>query len=439
MIAIKTLPAKLIICILALFFADVTLLAQDSDDSLYGKTVKEIRITGLHLTKRYIVTRELASQVGKPYLRENAEKDLMRLERLGLFSDIKICPIEEEDGVILIIELVEMFSWLPTISINIDDENGISAGGGFMVLNLLGKNIFFSGTMLFGGATTLGLLLENPWFAGNHMGYRFEYSHRERQNKLDDFYEKTDELYLTLSSYLGEKARIGGRFSYISLRSDLPGKTLSFDNHDKVARFGFYVAYDSRDYWTNTHRGWWNELELSREVRFLNSDSDYYQMTMDIRRYIPIMDRHTMAIFSITTLSTGTVGEDIAPWQDYHIGGTNTVRGWEIGSRVGKNQFINTLEYRITLIKPQLINLPFGINYSAGLQIAVFGDFGMVWNERNEFEIDNFIGGYGIGIRLLLPMIGMTRFDFGYGERGAKVKLCIGGREKPVMTRKRVR
>ena len=44
-------------------------------DQLYGKTLKEIRISALRYTKREIIIRELASRLGEPYLRENAEKD----------------------------------------------------------------------------------------------------------------------------------------------------------------------------------------------------------------------------------------------------------------------------------------------------------------------------------------------------------------------------
>lgn len=439
MITIKTLPAKWIICVFVLCFVTGNLLAQDYNDSVYGKTVKEIRITGLKRTKRYVVTRELASEAGKPYLKKNAEEDPIRLERLDLFSDIKIHPVEEEDGIILKVDLIETFPWLPTVSFQINDENGISAGCGFKALNLLGRDISFSSRVLFGGATTVEVVLDNPWFAGNHLSYRTEYYHRERDNELDDFYEKADELYLTLGSYVREKVRVGARFSYISLRSDSSGRTLSPDNHDRVARFGLYLGYDSRDSWTNTHTGWWNELEICREVKFLNSNSDYYELILDIRRFVPLAHRHTLALFSLTTLSTGTVGEDIAPWQDYHIGGTNSVRGWELGSRFGKNQFINTLEYRVTLMQPRLIILPFKINYNGGLQVALFGDLGVAWDENEQFKADNFIDGYGLGIRILLPIIGVARCDFGFGQAGESIMLHLGSYEKPVMQRRRVR
>ncbi|NOR12168.1 MAG: BamA/TamA family outer membrane protein, partial [Candidatus Aminicenantes bacterium] len=354
-----------------------TLFAQVEPESLYGKIIKEIMIEGLKRTKEYIVTRELISKVGEPLLKENLEREHQRLELLDIFSEITITPSAQDDGVVLTYSFVETFPFLPSISIQITDENGISAGGGLKSPNLLGRDIFFSGRLLLGGATTVELLLENPWVTGNHLGYKMEYYHRERENQIANFNEKADEFYLSIGSYLGEHGRIGGRFEFLSIRSDTDGATLSPDNHDEVSRFALHLGYDNRDAFSDTHRGWWNDLAFSREMKIFNSDTDFYQVDLDIRRYIPLADGHTLALFSLTTLRTGTVGEDVAPWQLFGIGGTNTVRGWEYAARTGKNQFINTLEYRFTILKSRLIMLPFNIPYKGGIHLAVFGDLGI--------------------------------------------------------------
>ncbi|TDI16419.1 MAG: hypothetical protein E2P05_04220, partial [Acidobacteria bacterium] len=141
----------------------------DADEGPYGKTVKEIRISNLRWTQPETIIRELASQVGEPYSKETAEKDVKRLDRLGIFSEVKIEAIEEGDGVVLEIEVKETFPYLPTISLEVSDENGLSIGPGFKSINLRGRAISFSAAARFGGATTLGASLENPWFAGNHL------------------------------------------------------------------------------------------------------------------------------------------------------------------------------------------------------------------------------------------------------------------------------
>jgi outer membrane protein assembly factor BamA len=418
-----------------------TIFSQEKQLGAEGKIIKEIRIEGLKRTKEYIVKRELISDVGDPLHQKNLNKERQRLEMLDIFSEIRILPEVHGDEVILTYIFVETLAIMPSISIKITDENGISAGAGLKMPNLMGKDIYFSARALFGGSKEGEVIISNPWITGNHLGYSLEYYHRERDNLITDSYEKTNEFYLSLGSYLGHYGRIGVNLESMNIHSDIPGTTLSPDSADHTTRLGLFLGYDNRDSFPETKSGWWSEVAFSWDMRIFKNSTKFVQLDLDIRRYLrlPFWDRHNLALFSLTTLRTGTVGEEVAPWQVFGIGGTNTVRGWEYASRRGKNQFINTMEYRITLLKPRLINLPFNIKYQGGLQFALFGDLGIGWFTENQFKADKFIGGVGAGIRLLLPVVGVLRVDVGWGQQGKGVFLHIGSFEKPVMTRRRVR
>lgn len=420
------------------------LLAQENQESTevpYGKIIKEIKIEGLKRTREYIVTRELLSKVGEPLLKENLDLEHTRLELLDIFIDIQIEPSIEPDGIVLTYRLMETLPWLPTIGLRITDENGVSVGGGLKFPNLYGKGIFFSGRLLYGGATTVEIRLDNPWFTGNRWGYELEYHRRERQNLIGDFYETANEFYLKIGGKIGKNSYIGGSLESINIKSDTDGITLSPNNTDHVTRSGLYWRYDTRDAFVDTHKGWWNEVAIAEEISIFKNASQFSQLDVDLRRYqpLPFWNRHTLAIFSLLTLRTGEVGKDIAPWQLFGMGGTNTVRGWEYASQKGKNQFVTTVEYRITLIRPQVIKLPFNLRYRGGLHICLFGDVGIAWNEQDQFRSDNFIGGFGVGVRFLLPIVGVTRLDVAWGQKGQGIALHLGAFEKPVMARKRVR
>jgi outer membrane protein insertion porin family len=403
--------------------------------------IKEIRILGLKRTKEYIVRRELISKVGDPFLEENLETEFSRLDLLDIFSKITIAPSLKEDGVVLTYTFVETFPFIPTVSVQITDENAVAAGGGFKTPNLFGRDIFLWTRLLMGGATTVEFWLVNPWVTGNHLGYWLKYYHRERDNLIGDFFETANEFSFEIGSYLGEYGRIGGEFEFTNIRSNTTGTTLSPDNSDNMTRVRFYLGYDSRDRFSDTRKGWWNELSIAKEFKIFKNSSNFYQVDFDIRRYqpLPFWDRHTLAVFSLLTLRTGEVGIDIAPWQQFGVGGTNTIRGWEYAYQKGKNQFVNTLEYRITVLRPRLITLPLNIHFWGGVQICLFGDFGIAWNQRNQFKVNNFISGYGVGLRILVPIVGMTRIDFGWGQKNKGIMLHLGGFEKPVLTRWRVR
>ena len=276
--------------------------------------------------------------------------------------------------------------------------------------------------------------LNDPWFAGDHISYDIHFFQRDRKNELDDFNELSSEITGKIGAYLGEHGRVGGRIGFLSLGSDTDGTTLSDDNRDNIPSLGAYLGYDDRDLVTNPHRGWWSEVDVSKSA----GDADFWTFIVDVRRYQPIVKRHTLALFSLLTLQTGDVGTDIPVYLDFHIGGTNTIRGWDLDGRFGKNQFINTVGYRYNLVEPRPFEV-FGTQLHLGLQLSAFGDFGHAWDESNEFKLENFIEGYGFGVRLLVPFVEMIRMDFGWGEPGGGMRFHFGLFEKPVMQRFRVR
>jgi outer membrane protein insertion porin family len=405
----------------------------------WGAIIGELRFEGLNRTKEYIVTRELLSKVGEPCLRENLAKEKQNLEQLDIFASIDIKAVPGPDGVIVHYEFYELVILLPSVGIKFSDETGVSAGLGVKVPNLMGKDIFLSARFLVGGYTELELWLENPWVWGNHWGYKFEYFHREKDNLVADFYETSDEMYLTSGPNIGENGRVGGILSFLSIRSDTDGVTLSPNNHDKASRLGLYLGYDSLDAFIGTTNGWWNEVVLTQAIEIFENSSKYTQVDLDLRRYQYLADRHTMTGFSLTTVRSGNVGVEVAPWEQFGIGGTNTVRGWTFAARKGQNQMINTLEYRYTLLFPRRWDLPWGIKYRGGLQVAAFGDWGIGWDDAPEFATNNFIDGYGVGLRLLVPIVGMARIDVAWGEPGKTVFIHLGSFEKATHARRRVR
>ncbi len=405
----------------------------------WGLPVAEIRLEGLNRTRENVVTRELLTRVGEPCLLENLEQEVRDLEQLDIFADLSVTAATAGDQVVLTYRFEELFKFLPTVGIKFSDETGVSAGGGVKIPNLGGRGVYLSARVMFGGATELEVLLKNRNLGGNHFGYDLEYYHRDKENQIAGFLENADELYLRFGPRLGQHGRVGGRVEFVSMRSDRDGVTLNPNNHDKNSRLGLFLGYDSLDAFVGTTTGWWSEIMLTQAIKLFPNSSGYTQGDLDLRRYVALAEDHTLALFSLTTLRSGTVGSDIAPWERFGIGGTNTVRGWTFAAQTGKNQMINTAEYRFTLLKPRPWDLPFNFRYRGGLQLAAFVDYGLGWDDGPEFAADNFITGYGVGARLLIPIVGMARIDFGWGESGQGVFLHLGSFEKATAARKRVR
>jgi outer membrane protein insertion porin family len=424
---------RLVLAIFLLFSASILLAAQTAAP----KRIKAIRIVGNKRTQDIILQRELSSLIGQPFLKDYADFTVNRLDRLRIFSGIKVTPVEEEDGIVLVVEVKETFPIIPSFSLSFSDENGVLIGAGFSALNLKGKALFLSSRVVFGGATNVEFRLVNPWISGDKFAYSLDFYYRERRNEAFDFNETAYEIYTTFLRRYRDRWNYGARISLQYIRSDVPGKTVSADNADYAPGLSAFLGYDSRDSWTNPHSGWWSEFEIQKVGVFFG-DCRFWRVNLDARRYQPVAPHHTLALFSLLTLTSGAVGRDVAAWQQFSVGGANSLRGWELGERAGKNQFLNTLEYRYNFFEPRPLRV-LGISFFMGAQLAAFADLGYVWTEAPEFRPGNFLGGVGVGLRLIIPYIGLSRLDLAWGQPGVGIRFCIGSYEKPVRQRERVR
>jgi outer membrane translocation and assembly module TamA len=157
---------------------------------------------------------------------------------------------------------------------------------------------------------------------------------------------------------------------------------------------------------------------------------------LDGRRLQPLTSRSTLSLVAFGMLQSGDLDADLPEYLQFGVGGGNSVRGWALGSRVGKNQAIGTIEYLHTIVPVRPFTV-FGVNLYGGLQAAAFGDVGLAWTEQ--FSASDAIDGYGVGLRLLFPFVDVIRLDVAFGEPGGGVRMTVGITLKADKQRDRVR
>ena len=183
------------------------------------------------------------------------------------------------------------------------------------------------------------------------------------------------------------------------------------DNRDKIPGIGLSLQFDSRNLRTYATDGWWSEFLVS----YYGGNAHYWQGNLDVRRYFKVGSAHnSFTCYSLVTLTSGKVGSDIPKYSQFNIGGTNSVRGWDLGAREGKNQFINTIEYWHFLIEPKSYKI-WILKQMLALQGAIFLDAGTAWAGKRDFN-KNWILGGGVGLRLITALGVTLRFDVSIGQ-----------------------
>ena len=191
---------------------------------------------------------------------------------------------------------------------------------------------------------------------------------------------------------------------------------------------------DTLDSSTNPRSGTWAEVEVDRLV----GSARLWTVILDGRRFQPLTERHGLGFFSLATFQTGELGVHLPEYLQFSLGGVNSVRGWSLGAQRGRNQFINTLEYTY-VVRPVTAFSVAGVNLYAGLQLVAFGDAGLTWNEASDFNASSTIGGYGTGLRLLVPFVDVIRIDVAWGEPHRGASAYFGVSLKAARQRQRVR
>lgn len=413
--------SSLILLIIAISLLPSSVMAEFAKEGFLpyeGKTITAITYSGNNSTRDFIVTREMEIAVGDSLDLDLLAESYTNLENLSIFGSIIIHVEEDEEGVALEWLFREMPPFIPYIAFRYTEENGFSVGPAISSVNLFGRALKLSGRVLFGGTTTFILTMRWPWITKDyHLSLDLDVSHLTREDKLNEFDEMSDEASPWVGRYVGDKGRIKGLVGYFHMDSNVDGITISESNSDHFLRLGASVGYDSRDSWRNPHIGWEHELQMI----FSTGTSTFLTTNIDIRRFQPISHRQGLFLGALTSLQTGTVGEDVPQYLMYRMGGANSIRGFnvnELGKTLyGKNQFIGTFEYHFTLLPLKAYNF---LKWSAalGLQLALFSDTGIAWSDSDEFNTDRWKTGFGVGLRLLVPGTEMTRFDVGFNRQG---------------------
>ncbi len=424
-------------------------------------SVHKINIQGNTKTKEKVIRRELTILPGQRFRRSLLMRSIRDVMYLNYFANVEPDYEVLENGDI-------------DLSIRVEEKptGQIMFGAGYSARDKLVGNIGLGIPNLFGngqnaslnwdfGKTrqTVEISFTEPWFRDTPTSVGFDI-YQINRNWYDEFTEETKGFALRLGrrlSWPDNFFRVYWRYRleklrYYDFEDDITRPShplwqvnlpLSYDNvfdflypssyvnslalvkwPRKSASTSFTILRDSRDLPQFATRGsvfsWYTELA----AEFLGGNMAYHKHIFETRYYLKTFWKFVLAFHARVGVLDGRDREAPEVYSErFSPGGTDPdgmIRGYSDGSigpvdsqgnlLRGRSVLIYNIEYQYPLVEQQIYGLFFADAGNAWLSGRAIRPFAL----RHKSDLDLFRSA-GLGVRLVVPGMGVIGFDFAYG------------------------
>ncbi len=387
----------------------VKILVQIEEGSL--AKIGEIKIEGNTFTKERVFKHTLLLKKGDILNTYKLREGWRRLYNLGFFEMVEIEPLfASSSAVDLLVKVKEA-----------EQRGQLLLGAGYSSVSGLEGHIQLSRDNLWG----VGKKIELNWkFGKKRSDYDIGYIDRwwrDSSLRLEcNLYDLLHKYYEGEGGY--QEERTGGKIGLgwpiwknmqISIRlkneevtiSQIEGEPfpedLELEAGSKIER-SLELMLDRntrvRDEAFNPYKGSYSFLSVEKSGDFLGGDLDFTKYKAEWRGYLRKGDFWKSPILAYRL--RGRLGENLPSYEEFYIGGMETLRGYEENEFRGDKVALASLELRVPFSKELLGSL--------------FVDAGRAWSEDSLME--DFKVGWGFGIRFKTP-IGLIRLNYGVGEK----------------------
>ncbi|MGW8267461.1 MAG: BamA/TamA family outer membrane protein [Longimicrobiales bacterium] len=271
------------------------------------------------------------------------------------------------------------------------------------IIAALEPNLRLRGDRLrIGGALEFVRFPTSFWGVGNDTGDEMEESYTTRALNI--------EAAALRQFRRGWYAGLVGRYARRKLSDLEPGGLLDQGavpgtDGDQILGLGMAVSRDTRDRSTSPGSGGFHQLRLIRFASALGSDFNYTQLSLDMRRYLPLAPGGVLALRALGESLAGTAPFDVFP----QLGGAELLRGYYGGRFRDRSLVALQAELRHHLA------WRFGV--------VGFGALGQVAPAAADLRFDGMKATVGAGLRFAINQgEGLNiRADYGWGlETGTR-------------------
>lgn len=418
--------------------------------TLLEARVTIIKLAGLTKTRPTLVRRLIRTPIGSPFDYSNISRDVSRLNDTSFFEDIVPDIIDDPDtrgGIVITYRFKERRSGNFNVGLGFDSRSKISGSVSVGENNLSGSGKRASASVEAGSQRNYELNYGNP-FVGKRLG-SYDVSvftrtlYREPRifqnlganvNSSTVFAERRTGARINFAQPLDEQRNNTFLLGYRNERGRLETNAFipiggngtvtnpapiiipGFTDSSTVSAASVGYLRDKRDSRLEPSRGQREQITLEQGFKLLGGSSNFTKLDLDLRRYLPLSKPKSATELPKIVLAgrvvLGRSLNQLPAFEQYFIGGPDTVRGYNNDYQFGDNQFFANAELRY--------------RFNKGIQGVLFSDAGSSFGGQftSNKNID-LLTSVGVGLRLVTP-IGPVRLDYGIGRNGGKTSFQIG-------------
>ena len=366
---------------------------------------------------------------GEPFNANQARRSMQRVYNLGFFEDVnvKMNPGVEPNAVVMEIDVKEKRT------------GSFGIGAGYSSSDGMVGMVSISDTNFRGMGDTISLSYEMSGDDTDARGYTFMYRRPwldkketsgtvrlyNRTYEYDDYNANGDHVESFMRKYSG------GEFTLSRPMSEYSTNFITLKNRkDRYVRhtenglagdrslnapwigknFGTTRSVtlehvtDTRDNVYEPTTG--ARASLSAEFAGLGGDFNFQKYTISDAQYFKVGHAQVLVARGQYGVGNGSISE----YNQFRLGGQDTIRGYREDQFRGNRMALLSLEYRFPIVSK--------------VTGALFTDYGGAWDSG--FAPENLHGSVGVGLGLNTP-IGPLRLDYGRGSQGGRVHFRVGG------------
>lgn len=409
--------------------------------------VQDIKVTGNVKTQTYVILREMKLKPGDVFNRNTLFADLRRIYDLNIFDREAAEPYRLDPGssigqVIITIPVKERKTGEVSVGVGYSTQNQLLGQVRVSEHNFKGKGqtISFMWEQSVNNGSSLEVGFFEPWLDDKHTSlnvnlydklvFRFAGDTFGTLTGSTNYDERRQGGSATFGRPLDDTSR---GFFTLRYESVLPNakNSLPFPLNESgnIASGTFRITNSIRDSEVDPTRGAYSSyaFELGR-ANFEAQGNVFTKLSGDFRWYSSPGQPRAEASFEprpvfATRLKVGTYTGNVPFFEQYFLGGAESIRGFREDRFWGRYTMLASTEYRFPL--------------GSSMTGVLFMDAGDAWGADEAYRTPDIFPelpqhgnfspqfGYGVGIRVSTP-IGPLRLDYGLSNEGSRAHFSIG-------------